>query len=227
MVQLPRIAGADEDGLEEAEDPAAAAARRLGIPERELSPRVRAGVAALGGEITRLKRELETLRAQLQETERAANQDTLLPLLNRRAFVREVSRFIAFVERYGTPASLIYFDLDGFKAINDVYGHAAGDAVLQHFAGTLISHVRGTDVVGRLGGDEFCIILAHANLNQARGKGISLIDALHGNPPCWEGHPVPISFSFGAYELRAGESPDAAIAAADQAMYAHKRTLKQ
>lgn len=204
-------------------DPAAAAALRLGIPEREFTPHVRVAIASLMGEVARLKREVEITRRQLVDAERAANQDTLLPILNRRAFVRELARFAAFAERYGTPASLLYFDLDGFKSVNDAHGHAAGDAVLQHFAGMLASHVRGTDVVGRLGGDEFGVVLAHVTLDYARRKGEELTQTLSSNPPRWQGQPVAVNFSYGAYELRPGEDADIVIANADQAMYAQKR----
>ena len=204
-------------------DPVAIAAARMGIPEREVTPRVRIAIAALTGEMARLQREVEVGRNKLLDAERAANQDTLLPILNRRAFVREIARFVAFIERYGTPASLVYFDLDGFKSVNDMHGHAAGDIVLHHFAGLLASHVRGTDVVGRLGGDEFGIVLAHASLDQARNKGDTLIKALRDGPPRWQDKPVAVTFSYGAYELRAGENADMAMANADLAMYANKR----
>lgn len=204
-------------------DPVAVAAARMGIPEREVTPRVRMAIAALTGEVARLQREVEAGRKRLLDAERAADQDTLLPILNRRAFMREIARFIAFVERYGTPAALIYFDLDGFKSVNDAHGHAAGDAVLQHFVTLLASHVRGTDVVGRLGGDEFGLILSHATLDQARVKGESLCKALHDDPPRWQGKSVIVHCSYGAYELRTGESADIAMANADQAMYANKR----
>lgn len=230
MVKLPRPSmnivnrtQANDPQATDDTDPAAAAALRLGIPEREFTPHVRVAIAALLGEVVRLKREVEITRRQLVDTERAANQDTLLPILNRRAFVRELTRFTAFAERYGTPASLLYFDLDGFKSVNDAHGHAAGDAVLQHFAGMLASHVRATDMVGRLGGDEFGIVLAHAALDQARQKGESLTLALRDNPPRWQDKPVTVSFSYGVYELRAGENAEIAIANADQAMYAQKR----
>jgi diguanylate cyclase (GGDEF)-like protein len=189
-------------------------ALRLGVPEREVTPRVRMAVAALTGEIDRLRREADGARKKLLEAESAANQDTLLPILNRRAFVREIARFIAFVERYGTPASLLYLDLDGFKAVNDTHGHAAGDAVLHHFAALLAAHVRGTDVA---------VVLAHASLEQARIKGESLCRALNNNPLRWQGKPVAVSCSYGTHELRAGENADAAMASADLAMYAHKR----
>lgn len=193
------------------------------ILESELTPRVRAAIEALKGEIDRLRREVQGLRKKLIEAERAANQDTLVPVLNRRAFVREIARFIAFAERYGTPASLLYVDLDGFKAVNDALGHAAGDAVLHHFSLLLSANVRDTDVVGRLGGDEFGVILAHATREQACQKGAGFADALRASRPSWRGQTVAVKFSFGAHELRAGEDPDIAIACADSAMYAHKR----
>src|SRR5882672_11201840 len=107
-----------------------ASASLLGIPEEEFTPSVREAAGRLVDEIELLRREVEQTRTRLEEMARTADQDTLLPILNRRAFVREISRFIAFAERYGTPSSLLYFDLDNFKAVNDAYGHAAGDVVL-------------------------------------------------------------------------------------------------
>jgi diguanylate cyclase (GGDEF)-like protein len=220
--QAGTLAEREPDALADA-DPAEMLAKRLGIPAHEFTPRVRMALAALMGEVERLKRETDATRKKLLDTERAANQDMLLPILNRRAFVREIARFAAFAERYGTPAVLVYLDLDGFKRVNDLHGHAAGDAALHHFAGLLTSHVRGTDVVGRLGGDEFGIVLAHATLEQAQAKSEILIATLRDNPPRWQGKAIALSFSYGAYELRAGENADTAIANADQAMYASKR----
>lgn len=220
--QAAALAEREPEAMADA-DPAELLAKRLGIPAHEFTPRVRMAIAALMGEVERLKRESDATRKKLLDTERAANQDMLLPVLNRRAFVREITRFAAFAERYGTPAVLIYFDLDGFKSVNDVHGHAAGDAALHHFADLLISQVRGTDVVGRLGGDEFGIVLAHATLEQAQTKAEILRSALRGNQPRWQGKAISLSFSYGAYELRVGESADTALANADHAMYASKR----
>ena len=154
---------------------------------------------------------------------RRADQDQLLPLLNRRAFVRELTRYINFATRYSTPASLVYFDLDGFKSVNDTYGHAAGDAVLSHFADTLLAHVRDSDVVGRLGGDEFGIILSHADQAQAHKKASALSATLNASPPLWRGKAIQVGFSYGAFELLGDDDADNAIARADEAMYAHKR----
>ena len=110
------------------------AASVLGIPEAEFTPRVRDAIMGLMSEVDNLRRELSQTRSRLDEVEKTADQDSMLPLLNRRAFVRELTRYIAFTGRYNTPASLIYFDLNHLKQTNDTLGHAAGDAVLTHFA---------------------------------------------------------------------------------------------
>ncbi len=195
-----------------------------GIPEAEFTPSVRDAIMALMGEVESLRRELQQTKTRLEEVEKTADQDHLLPLLNRRAFVRELTRYIAFSDRYGTPASLIYFDLDEFKTVNDTHGHAGGDAVLAHFAETLRVNVRDSDIVGRLGGDEFGVILSHATQEQAYKKADSLAARLKASPTEWRGQSIPMTFSYGAFELKSGESAETAMARADEAMYAHKRT---
>jgi diguanylate cyclase (GGDEF)-like protein len=178
------------------------------------------------GEVDNLRRELIQTRARLEDVEKTADQDGMLPLLNRRAFVRELTRYIAFTGRYNTPASLIYFDLNHLKRTNDTLGHAAGDAVLSHFADVLQAHVRDSDCVGRLGGDEFGVLLSHANQEQALKKADILAAALENSPTSWNGHAIPVSFAYGAFELKAGDNPDTAMARADQAMYAQKKSQR-
>lgn len=196
----------------------------LGIPEAEFTPRVRDAIMTLMHEVDRLRREVEQARAKLEDMARTADQDMLLPILNRRAFVREITRFTSFAERYKTSSSVVYIDLDNFKSVNDAHGHAAGDAVLHHVANLILGQIRESDVLARLGGDEFGVILAHVTTEQAQRKGASLAQALRDQPPVIEGQPVPLSFSYGVYELRAGESPDGIMQEADRAMYAHKRS---
>ena len=199
----------------------------LGIPEQELTPRVKKALALLLCEVERLRSEVALAKARLNDATINADRDVLLPILNRRAFVREVTRFIAFAERYGTSASLVYIDLDGFKDVNDIHGHIAGDAVLKHFAEVVSSQIRDSDVFARVGGDEFAVILAHATLDQAVGKGKTFARALRERPAIWSGQPVALKFSFGAYRLQPGETADAAIARADEAMYARKRSRQR
>ena len=203
--------------------PVSATASVLGIPENEFTPRVRDAIQTLMGEVDALRRELQETRTRLEEVERTADQDQLLPLFNRRAFVRELTRYISFAGRYGTPATLLYFDLDGFKQVNDRFGHAAGDAVLAHFADTLLAQTRDSDAVGRLGGDEFGVLLAHADLEQGKKKADQLAEILRAAPTHWQGKTIPISFSYGAFELKGDDTPDLAMARADAAMYAQKR----
>jgi len=195
----------------------------LGIPEAEFTPRVRDAIMTLMGEVERLRQDLEQTKSRLDAVQAVADQDSLLPLLNRRAFVREMSRIISFGDRYDLNASLIYFDLDGFKGVNDTHGHAAGDAVLHHVAGLLTANVRESDVVGRLGGDEFGVILAKADREQAESKARGLSEELTANPFSWQGQPVHLSVAFGVHEFSKGEHPDAAMANADRAMYEAKR----
>jgi diguanylate cyclase (GGDEF)-like protein len=195
----------------------------LGIPEAEFTPRVRDAIMTLMHEVDRLRREVEQARTKLEDMARTADQDMLLPILNRRAFVREISRFTSFAERYKTSSSLIYVDLDDFKRVNDEHGHSAGDDVLRHICELIRSQIRDSDVFARLGGDEFGVILTHVTAEQAARKGESLAKALRDHPPLIGGKAVRLSFSYGVYELRAGETPDAAMREADRAMYAQKR----
>jgi diguanylate cyclase (GGDEF)-like protein len=198
----------------------------LGIPEAEFTPRVRDAIMGLMSEVDSLRRELSDTRARLDEVEKSADQDHMLPLLNRRAFVRELTRYIAFTGRYNTPASLIYFDLNRLKATNDTLGHAAGDAVLTQFSTVLLAHVRDSDCVGRLGGDEFAILLSHATQEHALKKADVLAQAVQAAPVQWNGHSIPVSFAYGAFELKSGDNADIALARADEAMYAQKRANK-
>lgn len=214
--------GASRDARELAN----ATARVLGIPESEYTPRVRDAIAALMGEVDSLRNELQTLRERLEVAEKSADQDHLLPVFNRRAFVRQLTRHISLADRYGTPSSLIYFDLNHFKLVNDVHGHAGGDEALRQFASVLVANVRETDIVGRLGGDEFAILLSHADQMQAHRKADQLAEQVRTTPAIWNGRPIPLSFAYGAFELKAGDNPETAMARADEAMYRHKRGVR-
>ncbi len=187
----------------------------LGLKRRDLSP------AALGA-IERLAAERDELLQKLAAAEALADRDTLTPTFNRRAFIRELHRTLSEVERYKTPAAVLYVDLDGFKALNDAFGHAAGDAALKHVGRLLVDSVRGSDIVGRLGGDEFGVILNHANAEEARAKAHLLSHALNSSAIVHGGHAHRIAISIGVHALAMAEDPETAIARADEAMYAEK-----
>jgi len=195
----------------------------LGVDETELTASVRAALTTLLNEIDELRQEVGRLKAHLTEAESLADRDALTPLLNRRAFVRELKRVAAFAQRYGSPASLIYFDLDGFKAVNDRFGHAAGDLVLQAVADRLTANVRETDIVARLGGDEFAVILAQADLSAAQAKGAALAAAISAEPVDCGDWLAPIKISYGVRQIDPGADLGRLLAEADAAMYARKR----
>ena len=194
----------------------------MGIPEEELTTKVRSAIMALMEEVERLRREVDSTRARMGDLERVADQDSLLPVFNRRAFVRELSRVMSFSERYGTPTSVVYFDINRFKAINDSYGHAAGDGALELVAKTLVETVRESDIVGRLGGDEFGVILSHTDSRTAAEKAQILAQRVQNARFSWNGHDIELGVAYGVYSFKQGEDPAQALEAADKAMYAHK-----
>ena len=144
--------------------------------------------------------------------EERADIDPLLDIFNRRGFDRELKRTLAYIDRYGTEAALVYIDLDGFKAVNDRHGHAAGDAVLRRWRGRLTNNVRASDVVARLGGDEFAVVLWNAGETQATTKARELerliehssrlrVCAVEGRRQRWR-RAAAAAFRFGACARR-------------------------
>ncbi len=198
----------------------------MGVPEAELTPKVRDALMTLMSEVDALRRELTTMKGRLEAVQQEADTDSLVPVLNRRAFVREMSRMISFSERYKTPASVVFIDLNNFKQVNDTYGHAAGDAVLEYVASTLVEHVRESDIVGRIGGDEFAVILAQANEEDAREKAERLMHLIADTPLEIMDKNIPVSVSPGAVAFEPGEDAATALARADEAMYQAKRRRK-
>jgi len=194
-----------------------------GLNESELSPAVRAALAALMEEVERLRRELDRSRRRIEYLERLADEDTLLPVANRRAFVRELSRMMSFGERYGITGSVLYFDVNHLKRINDEHGHAAGDAALRKIAEVLLANVRSSDLVGRLGGDEFGVILTQADEKTAREKAAALAALIADTALDWEGARIPLSVAYGMQSLTEAAGADDALNAADKEMYRQKR----
>jgi diguanylate cyclase (GGDEF)-like protein len=197
-----------------------------GIPEAELTPHVRQALLALMSEVHELRRQLDEAKGRIGYLERLADEDALIPIANRRAFVRELSRMMAVAQRYGTPASVIYFDLDGLKRINDTLGHAAGDAALQHCSRVLVESIRTSDFVGRLGGDEFGVILVQTDQETASKKAASLAETIAARPLVWQGQEIALSVSWGVHSFTGSEDVDGALDAADRAMYNNRKEAR-
>ena len=194
-----------------------------GIPGDELTPKVRDAIELLMHEVQRMRQELARAEKRVAYLEKLADEDSLVPVANRRAFVRELSRMVAYSERYNSVSSILYFDIDGFKEINDRYGHAAGDAALKHIGKIFELNVRESDVVGRLGGDEFGVILAQSDAAAAAEKAAQLALAIETTPLIWENRELKVRASYGAYTFSCKENAGEALHHADRAMYEQKQ----
>lgn len=197
-----------------------------GIPENELTPRVRQAILSLFEEVSQLRAELAEARKKMGELKELAETDPLLGIMNRRTFVQELTRILAMVQRYETPASLVYIDLNDLKKINDGFGHAAGDAALAHVAGILRHNIRQTDFLGRLGGDEFGLILMVADEKTAMVKADQLQAAVNTAPIEIGGAMRRLNISCGVVGLPKSATAEEALIAADERMYAHKKRHK-
>jgi diguanylate cyclase (GGDEF)-like protein len=195
----------------------------LGLNNRDVSPRAKAKLLDLLADVERMRGEAERLTAQVRELEEIADTDPLTSVPNRRAFLRELSKLLAFASRHGGPVSVLYIDLDGFKAINDAHGHRAGDAMIEHVAQILMANLRETDSVGRLGGDEFAVALARADGVQAETKAEDLSRRIAEGELVFEGVRLSVEASIGVYEAGAKDTAESAIRAADAAMYERKK----
>jgi diguanylate cyclase (GGDEF)-like protein len=167
---------------------------------------------------------LLALRRALRRERELARTDELTGIENRRAFYELTDREIRRVGRYGKAFTVACFDIDDFKAVNDRYGHAAGDAVLRLAADTAKQTIRASDAVARLGGDEFAILLhettAAASETVIRKLRMAIQRVVHVN-----GRRMTVS--FGAVTcLEAPETVEALVSAADQLLYAAKRAGK-
>jgi diguanylate cyclase (GGDEF)-like protein len=189
-------------------------------------PPSRAVVMRLAAEVDALAAQLQDSRARILDLEARVDVDPLTDVLNRRGFERELKRSLAYVKRYGTSAALIYIDLDGFKPVNDRHGHGAGDAVLKAVAAALVRNVRASDVVARIGGDEFAVLLWNVNGANAAAKAGALEAAVYGTPVRWSSSTLVVGASAGVVLLGALDSPADVIARADAAMYARKDERK-
>ena len=166
--------------------------------------------------------EMRILQIRAEEFERLALIDPLTGLSNRRVAEGRLAAEAARSERYGCSFTVISFDLDKFKQINDTYGHLAGDQVLKEFARRLVSAVRKSDMAARMGGDEFLVLLPECTASQVHG----LLDRLRPMETECGGAKIPIRFSAGWVGYEKGETTEQFLERADRTLYAEKRSGK-
>jgi diguanylate cyclase (GGDEF)-like protein len=162
---------------------------------------------------------------QLKDTvDRLARTDELTGLNNRRAFLEDAEREIAAAERQDCALALLILDLDYFKRVNDTFGHRIGDVVLVAVAQALVQSVRdGVDLVGRLGGEEFAVLLTRCDEEAALRAAESIRAAIEAERISTPVGPIGLTVSVGCAPLAAGENISGALQKADEALYAAKR----
>ncbi len=200
-----------------AEDAPAAPRRRRGLA-RPAPAEPAAGDAALAewarAVAAAAERRVSELEARIAQLESQVTTDELTGLLNRRGFLEAFGRANAAAKRDGPRGVVILYDLDGFKKVNDLLGHAHGDQLLREMGALLRRNTRKMDAIARLGGDEFAMLLIGAPLASAKRKCQSIGRALNA---------IGLRASFGAAEFDGREDEDSVLHRADMAMYEEKR----
>ncbi len=180
-------------------------------------------VAELTERLRALEQEAETLREQVRSERKAALTDALTGIPNRLAWEERVEQEFARWRRFGTPLAILVWDIDHFKAINDRYGHKAGDKVLKAVAELLSGSVRSTDFVARYGGEEFVMLAAGAGPEEVLRLAEALREAVRHCGFRYRGERVEVTISCGIAMFRDGDTIESAFQRADAALYAAKR----
>lgn len=186
-------------------------------------------VLLLGGYLTYEKTLINRLRIELAEGQShsaiwrdLALVDSLTGLFNRRFAERQLKAEVARAQRKSYHLTIVLFDLNDFKSINDRYGHAAGDIALKAFADRLTNACRQGDLAARLGGDEFMLLLPECDATQVH----LLLARMEGIEAQINGRGVPVTFAVGWADYQKGQHPQDLIDEADRALYFHKQTGK-
>lgn len=176
-------------------------------------------------DITERKLMEQQLEEARNQAEHLANTDMLTGLNNRRAFFNLGEQLMKEAARFCQPVSLIMFDLDYFKQINDRYGHAGGDAVLVNISSIIRNTAREADIVARLGGEEFAVLLPQTGFEQATNLAGRLREALVENNTEFNGQQIPCTASFGisCADIPSAMTLDQLLSRADHGLYVAKR----
>lgn len=170
-----------------------------------------------------LERENRALRAKIAKLERLVVCDTLTPVSSRRHFMNELDRWCWRTHRYGGEHGLLFIDVDNLKSVNDAHGHLAGDMVLVNIAKTLQASVRRSDLVARIGGDEFAILLDSTPIREMADKADRMNKAVSRLDISYQGVQLSPNISIGFTAIEAGAKPAEILMRADRSMYAAKQ----
>jgi len=172
--------------------------------------------------VAALEQETRELHDRLAEERDRARVDSLTKVANRKAFDERLAQELARMRHTTAPVTLLVWDLDNFKTINDSYGHRAGDRVLQNVAQCFAASVRSTDFVARIGGEEFAMIIIGLPIDAAIGVANDLRTAVEALRFHFRGKPIRVTASCGITEIREREAAESAFDRADAALYLAK-----
>ena len=193
-----------------------------GMPIAGLGDAATDELARLRDENALLRASIAEMRARLEEMEQASERDALTGLPNRPSFMRALDRVVSQANRHGTPAALLYLDIDGLEAINARHGQIAGDAALIHVAKLLQDLVRTTDFAARVGGDEFAMLLDHLDADSAIETSERISRCIADNPLDLGNGTLPIRASIGVATILRGDSVEDVLRRGELTMYKAK-----
>lgn len=207
--------GGEEEGLPKWRSPHQIhdVAQIMGIPTSELTPRVEEALTIIVGEFDRTRSELERERERVGYFQELSDRDSVVPIVNKRALMRDLGRLINRAAHTRTVSSLVMFSIRGLEQLRAAKGLAEAETVLAKVAGTLLSGVRGSDVPAYLGGADFGVILTLSEGRQAEDKAEDLCTRIAGTLQLMSGDGW--SVGWGIAPFQAGDDPDAILAQAD------------
>lgn len=192
-----------------------------------LRPAKRGTLESAQRALSEAEKVIRSQEERIRQLENIALTDELTALLNRRGFTLALQRELSFARRDPHACGvLVLADLDGFKSINDVWGHVAGDDYLKSVAQALLTDVRSTDIVARIGGDEFAILFTRMDEDIAIDRMNLLEKSFNSRAMQWNDKSLPLRASFGLSAYTGSQVPEDLLKSADLRLYAHKSSRR-
>ena len=188
----------------------------MGIPATELTAKVQEALSIIMAEFDRVRGELDHTKEQAHYLEELTDCHPFLPVMSRRALLRELSRVLARAERTENDSSFLYLDITNFEDIKRTLGRLAAEAALAHAVAVLGESLRGSDFVGGLEGNDLGVILTVVENAEAVEKSEELVAEVVGRPFEWRGRTINLEVAWGLHAFAAGESVDDILEAADR-----------